>query len=146
MRTAEDAENAEERGETSGDKRVNENEIGEQIIRSAIRVHSTLGPGLLESAYEACLVYEIGKRGVPVSRQVALPVNYDEIEIDAGYRLDLLVDKKVVVEIKAVDALAPIHTAQVLTYLKLSGFKLGYILNFNVAQMKHGIKRVVNGL
>lgn len=125
---------------------MGENEIGERIIRGAIRVHSTLGPGLLESAYEACLVYELGKQGVAVARQVALPVRYNDVEIDAGYRLDLLVGKKVVVEIKAIERLAPIHTAQILSYLRLSGYKLGYVLNFNVTQMKQGIKRVVNGL
>ena len=107
-------------------------------------VHSALGPGLLESAYEECLAYELRKRGVAVATQVELPVAYDGIEMDVGYRIDMMVADKVIVEIKAVDTLAPIHQAQILTYLKLSGIKVGLLLNFNVEHMRDGIKRMVN--
>jgi GxxExxY protein len=121
-----------------------ENDVGERILGCAMKVHSVLGPGLLESAYEVCLAHEISKAGLKVSRQVALPVIYDEIELDAGYRLDLLVNNAVIVELKVVEKLLPIHTAQLLSYLKLSNRKLGYLLNFNVIHMRDGIKRVVN--
>lgn len=120
------------------------NDVGERILGCAMRVHSVLGPGLLESAYEVCLAHEISKAGLEVSRQVALPVIYDEIELDAGYRLDLLVNNVVIVELKVVEKLLPIHTAQLLSYLKLSNRKLGYLLNFNVIHMRDGIKRAVN--
>jgi len=109
-------------------------------------VHKVLGPGLLESAYEACLAYEIGNTGLAYKRQVALPVIYNEVKIDVGYRLDLLVEERVVVEVKAIDQLAKIHQAQLLSYLKLGGWRLGYLLNFNVTRMKDGIWRLVNGL
>ncbi len=107
-------------------------------------VHSALGPGLLESAYEECLAYELRKRGVGVATQVELPVAYNGVKIDVGYRIDMMVADKVIVEIKAVDELAPIHQAQILTYLKLSGIKVGLLLNFNVEHMRDGIKRMVN--
>jgi len=123
-----------------------EERVGKQIIAEAMKVHSTLGCGLLESAYEVCLAYELEKNGLEVKRQVALPVVYDGLKLDAGYRLDLLVGDCVIVELKAVEKLAPIHTAQLLSYLKLSGHKLGFVLNFNVIHMRDGIKRIVNGL
>jgi len=136
--TAEDAEDAE--------KGVRENEIGEIILGCAIKVHCALGPGLLESTYEVCLVHELLKAGVKAERQVPLPVIYDGIELEAGYRMDLLVADIVVVELKVVEKLLPLHTAQLLSYLKLSKRKLGYLLNFNVVRMRYGIKRVVNNL
>ena len=125
---------------------MTENEIGEAVLGAAMKVHSAVGPGLLESVYETCLTHELRKQGFDVQRQVALPVEYDGQRIDTGFRLDILVAEKVVVEVKAVERTAPIHTAQVLTYLKLGGFKLGYLLNFNVVHMRDGIKRLVNDL
>lgn len=125
---------------------MTENEIGEAVLGAAMKVHSALGPGLLESVYETCLTHELRNQGFDVQRQVALPVEYDGQRIDTGFRLDIVVAEKVVVEVKAVERTAPIHTAQVLTYLKLGGFKLGYLLNFNVVHMRDGIKRLVNDL
>lgn len=121
------------------------NEVGEQIIGAAIRVHSTLGPGLLESAYEICLQHELSKLGLDVHRQQPLPIVYDGVKLDAGYRLDLIVEG-VVLELKTVDKLQPIHTAQLLSYLRLGNYNLGYLLNFHVLSMRDGIKRVVNNL
>ena len=120
------------------------NKISEKIIGAAIQVHSTLGPGLLESAYEACLKYELEKQELKVSSQVVLPVIYDEMKIDLGYRLDLLVEDSVIVELKAVNKITPIHEAQLLSYLKLSGKRLGLLINFNVILLKDGIKRRIN--
>ncbi len=125
---------------------MTENEIGEAVLGAAMKVHSAIGPGLLESVYETCLTHELRIQGFDVQRQFALPVEYDGQRIDAGFRLDILVAEKVVVEVKAVERTAPIHTAQILTYLKLGGFKLGYLLNFNVVHMRDGIKRLVNDL
>jgi GxxExxY protein len=125
---------------------LNENELGDAIVTSALRIHTVLGAGLLESAYEACLVYELGKRGLPVRTQVVMPVQYEQIRLDVGYRLDVLVGELVVVEVKAVDKLLPVHTAQLLSYLKLGDYRLGYLLNFNVPHMRDGIKRVANRL
>ena len=113
-----------------------------QIVDSAYAVHKALGPGLLESVYEICLRYELGRRQVHAERQVALPVIYDGITLDAGLRLDLIVERRVIVELKAVDQLLPVHTAQVLTYLKLSGLRLGLLINFNVQLIRDGIKRI----
>ena len=121
------------------------NKITETIIGAAIQVHKTLGPGLLESAYEACLAYELSKRGLRSEQQKPLPLVYEQVKLDCGYRIDLVVEGSVVVEVKSVDALAPIHDAQVLTYLKLSGCKIGLLLNFNVPMLKDGIRRFVNG-
>lgn len=118
-------------------------EIARDIVDAAFRVHAALGPGLLESAYEVCLAHELTKRGRTVQAQLALPVVYEGVKLDAGYRIDLLVDSAVVVEVKSVEALAPIHDAQVLTYLRLSGRRLGFLINFNVARLKQGIKRLV---
>ena len=122
------------------------NSITEKIIAGAIAVHKALGPGLLESAYAACLAFELADRGLTVEQQHELPVTYRDIKLDCGYRLDLLIENKVVVELKSVEKLAPIHEAQLLSYLKLSGCKLGLLINFNVHMLKDGIKRLVNNL
>ena len=111
-------------------------------VDAGLKVHRTLGPGLLESAYETCLEYELTERGIMVERQVALPIVYGRLTLDASYRLDLVVDHVVIIEIKAVDLLAPIHQAQLLTYLKLSSFRLGLLMNFNVTLFKQGLKRI----
>lgn len=125
---------------------MTENEIGDAIVEMALKVHSALGAGLLESVYEACLSHELVKRGLEVARQVPCPILYDGLKIDGAFRLDLVVGEKVVVEVKAVEKLMPVHTAQLLTYLKLGNFKLGYLLNFDVPHMRDGIKRTVNQL
>jgi len=125
-------------------ERENLNRITESIIGAAIEVHRALGPGLLESAYEACLAFEPAQRGLQVEQQKPLPVLYREVKLDCGYRLDLLVEEAVIVEVKAVDRLMPIHQAQLLSYLKLSGCKVGLLINFNVKVLKDGIRRVVN--
>lgn len=122
---------------------MDEEAIGKLVLDSAYKVHTTLGPGLLESAYESCMAHELSKQ-VAVARQLILPIEYDGIRLDAGYRVDLLVADKIIVELKAVERINDVHFAQVLSYLKLSGCRLGYLLNFNVRSMKHGIKRVVN--
>lgn len=123
---------------------MNENEISKAIIGCAIEVHKLLGPGLLESAYEECLYYELKQAGLKVEKQKPLPVIYKEVRLEAGYRIDLLVENKVVVEIKSVEVLNDVHTAQVLTYLKLSGCKLGLLINFNVTRLVDGLKRLIN--
>ena len=120
------------------------NDVTGRIIDAAMKVHSALGPGLLEGAYEACLRYELTRRGLDVKSQVTLPVAYEGTLIDAGYRLDLLVNDSVIIELKAVERLSAIHEAQILTYLKISRKKVGLLLNFNVVQMEDGIKRMVN--
>jgi GxxExxY protein len=120
------------------------NEITGEIVDAAIKVHSALGPGLLESAYEACLMYELKKRDLVVRNQVPLPVHYEQIVIAVGYRIDLLVSESVIVELKSVDEIASIHEAQLLSYLKLSGKKIGLLINFNVEFLKHGITRMAN--
>ena len=125
---------------------MTENELSEKIIGAAIKVHKNLGPGLLESAYEECLFYELKKLNLSVEKQKPMPLIYDEVKLDIGYRIDLLVENLVVIELKSVEALNEVHLAQTLTYLKLSGCKLGLLLNFNVALLKNGIKRVVNNL
>ncbi len=119
------------------------NKLTQQIIGAAIEVHRHLGPGLLESAYETCLVYELDQLGLAVERQKALPLVYKEICLDQGYRIDLLVEQKVVVEIKVVEQFTPVHEAQVLSYLKFSGCKVGLLLNFNVKLLKDGIRRFI---
>jgi len=120
------------------------NRITGSVIEAAIRVHRALGPGLLESAYEACLAYELAQLGFKVEQQKPLPLVYQEVKLDCGYRLDLLVEEKVIVEVKAVDRIAPIHQAQLLSYLKLSGCNVGLLINFNVKMLKQGICRMVN--
>ena len=122
-----------------------ENPISNKIIGAAIRVHKELGPGLLESAYENCLAYILLEQGLHVEKQKPLPLVFQGVKLEAGFRLDLLVDQKVVVEIKSVDAVADIHVAQILTYLKLSGCRLGLIINFNTIFLKDGIRRIING-
>jgi GxxExxY protein len=117
-------------------------EISDLILDCAFRVHRNLGPGLLESVYEICLAHELAKAGLFFERQKEIPINYDGIEIPAGYRLDLVVQDLVIVELKAIDQLAPIHLAQMMTYLKLSNLRLGLLINFNVKLLKDGIKRV----
>ena len=109
-------------------------------------MHRELGPGLLESSYEECLCYELKTRGITYERQKSLPVSYKDVRLDCGYRMDVVVDNLVIVEIKAVESMLPIHTAQLLTYLKLANFKLGLLINFNTPQLRQGIKRVVNNL
>ncbi|HEV2551118.1 MAG TPA: GxxExxY protein [Stellaceae bacterium] len=125
---------------------MTEEEIGHALIGAALKVHSALGPGLLESAYETCLLYELEKQGIAGSRQVPIPIRYEALSIDNGYRVDLLINELVVVELKAVEAILPVHRSQLLSYLRLGGFKLGYLLNFNVAHMRDGIIRLVNGI
>ena len=120
------------------------NEITESVIGAAISVHRALGPGLLESGYEACLAYELVERGLSVERQKSLPVIYRSVKVDCGYPIDLLVEKKVIIELKAVDRLDPIHQAQLLSYLKLSGCRVGLLINFNVKILKNGIRRLIN--
>lgn len=119
------------------------NNLSYAIIGCAFKVHTQLGPGLLESTYEICLAHELAKANLTVDRQVPLPVVYDNIKLDAGYRIDLLVEDKVIIELKSVELIIPIHQAQLLTYLKLSGKQLGLLINFNVQDMKTGIKRMV---
>lgn len=119
------------------------NLLSNEIIGLAIKVHKTLGPGLLESSYKECLFYEIINKGYFAEKEKALPLIYDKIKLDIGYRLDILVENSLVIEIKSVDALSDIHTAQVLTYLKLSGNRLGLLINFNVTLLKNGIRRLV---
>ena len=120
------------------------NKITGSIIDSAMKVHTALGPGLLESAYEACLKHELISKNIHVLNQVILPIKYHGIEIEAGYRLDLLVEDEVIVELKAVDKIHPIHEAQLLSYLKLANKKIGLLINFNVPRLKYGIKRIIN--
>ena len=125
---------------------MQENELSRIIIGKAIEVHKILGPGLLESAYKECLYYEIINSGLYVAKEVPMPVVYKEVKLDHGYRIDLLVENKVVIELKTVDAFTDVHEAQILTYLKLGNFKLGLLMNFNVSILKHGLKRYVNNL
>jgi GxxExxY protein len=120
-----------------------ENQIGDQIVDAAILIHRTFGPGLLESAYQQVLTYELQKRGLLVENEVAVPISYNDQVIQVGYRIDMFVNKAVIIENKMVENLLPIHQAQLLTYLKLSGCRLGYLLNWNVVLMKYGIKRMV---
>ena len=121
-------------------------EVARQIVDAAIKVHRALGPGLLESAYQKCLAYELRKRGLRVECEVLQPVIYEDVRIDAGYRIDMLVEECVIIENKTVEKLLPIHQAQLLTYLKLRDCRLGFLLNWNVPLMKQGIKRMVNNL
>ena len=122
---------------------MNRNEISGAVVDAAMKVHSALGPGLLESAYAACLKHELIKRGLKVACEVPLPIIYDGIKLEAGYRLDLVVEDTVVVELKAIEALAPIHQAQIISYLKLSGKPIGLLINFHTLHLKDGIKRFV---
>jgi GxxExxY protein len=126
-------------------KAMNENEISKIIFDMGLKVHKILGPGLLESAYEECMYYELTRTGLYIEKQKPMPLIYDEVKLDVGYRIDIMVERKVVIEVKSVDALNDIHLAQVLTYLKLSKCKLGLLINFNTLLFKNGIKRVING-
>ena len=120
--------------------------IGRKIVHNAIKVHKTLGPGLLESAYQTCLAYELTKEGLKILCEVSVPIKYGEIEIDSGFRADMLIEDSIIIENKTVDKIIPIHEAQLLTYLKLTNLNLGFLFNWNVILMKDGIKRMVNGL
>jgi GxxExxY protein len=130
--------------DTEGSLRMNQDQLTEKIIGAAMKVHSALGPGLLESAYQACLLYELNKQGMNVKAEVILPVVYEGTEVDAGYRLDLLVEDRVIVELKSVEKTLPVHEAQLITYLKLSKCKVGLLINFNVKHLREGITRRVN--
>jgi len=125
---------------------MTENEIAKIIVDSCVKIHKTLGPGLLESVYEAALVYELRKLGIPLEQQIDTPVEYDHLHLDIGFRADLIIDNKVTVELKSVEAVMPVHKKQLLTYLNLSKSKLGLLANFNVDLMKDGITRIANGL
>lgn len=125
---------------------MNENEISYQIIGAALKVHRKVGPGLLESAYESALAYELKKLNLVVEQQVTLPFVYEEVRLEAGYRIDLVINKLVIVDIKSVENLMPVHHAQVLTYLRLTNIKLGLLINFNAMVLKNGIHRIVNNL
>lgn len=125
---------------------MSENDLSRIVFNAALKVHQTLGPGLLESAYEECLFYELKKSGLYIEKQKALPLIYEEVKLDVGYRLDILIENKLILEIKAVDCLNEVHFAQLLTYLKLTNCKLGLLINFNVSLLKNGIKRVANNL
>jgi GxxExxY protein len=122
------------------------NEVSGQILDAALKVHKTLGPGLLESVYRACLTHELRSRGLRVRTEISMPVIYEGVRIDAGYRIDMLVEETVVVELKAVEKVIPVHEYQTLTYLRLSGYHLGLLLNFNVPQLRNGVRRIVNNL
>lgn len=125
---------------------MTENELSNKVIGLAMEVHTALGPGLLESTYKECLYYKIANSGLFVEKEKPMPLIFEEVKLEIGYRLDLLVEQKLVIEIKSVEALNDVHLAQTLTYMKLGNFKLGLLMNFNVARLKEGIKRVVNGL
>ncbi len=124
---------------------MNENELSNRIIGYAIEVHNTLGPGLLEGAYKECLYYKIIKSGLFAEKEKPLPLVFEEVKMECGYRIDILVEKKLLLEIKSVEALNDLHLAQTLTYLKVGDFKLGLLINFNTVRLKDGIKRVING-
>ena len=124
---------------------MHENEISKIIFDLGLKIHKNLGPGLLESAYEECLFYEISKAGLFVEKQKPMPLIYEEVKLDIGYRIDLLVEKSVVIEVKSCEALNNVHLAQVLTYLKLSGCRLGLLINFNTNLFKNGYRRILNG-
>lgn len=126
-------------------RRLNAQAVSHAIITAAMRVHSEIGPGLLESAYQACLRYELREAGIRSEKEVGIPVVYRGVKLDLGYRMDLLVENLVIVEIKSMEAIAPVHQAQLISYLKLSGKSIGLLINFNVMHLKDGIKRFVNG-
>lgn len=125
---------------------MSENELSKIVFECALRVHKELGPGLLESAYEECMFYELKKANLKVERQKALPLVYEEVKLEVGYRIDIIVEDKFIVEIKSVETLNDVHLAQLLTYLRLSNCKLGLLINFNVKLLKEGVRRVVNGV
>jgi len=125
---------------------MTENEIARIVVDAAFKIHKTLGPGLLESVYEAVLEFELQRRGLKVARQVGLPVHYDGVKLELGFRIDLIIHSKLIIEVKSVEVLAPVHKKQLLTYLRLTDLRLGLLINFNVERIKDGIQRVVNGL
>jgi GxxExxY protein len=125
---------------------MNENDLSNLVINRALKVHTALGPGLLESSYKECLFYELQQTGLFVEKEKALPLVYGEVKLECGYRVDLMVERKLVIETKAVELISDVYLAQVLTYLRLSGCRLGLLLNFNVKSLRSGIRRVVNGL
>lgn len=125
---------------------MTENQIATIVVDRAFKIHSTLGPGLLESVYQTALIYELEKRGLPVAVERPIPVYYDEVKLEIGFRADIIVGNKVIIECKSVEALSPIHAKILLTYLRLADIRLGLLINFNVALIKDGIRRVVNGL
>ncbi|MVM28751.1 GxxExxY protein [Spirosoma sp. HMF4905] len=125
---------------------MTENELSRIVFDCALKVHRTLGPGLLESAYKECMTYELLNADVYIERQKALPIIYESIKLDTGYRVDLMIERKVIIELKAVEALTDVHLAQIMTYLRLSGCRLGLLINFNVTLLKNGMRRVVNNL
>lgn len=124
---------------------MSENDISKIVFESALKIHRILGPGLLESAYEECMFYELKKYNLKVEKQKQLPLVYEEVKLDAGYRIDIIIEDKFIVEIKSVESLNDVHLAQLLTYLRLSNCKLGLLINFNVDLLKNGVKRVING-
>lgn len=124
---------------------MTENELSKIVFECGLKVHKALGPGLLESSYEECLFYEISKTGIYVEKQKGLPLVYNDVKLDIGYRIDVIVENKLIVEIKSVESLSDIHVAQILTYLKLSNCKLGLLINFNTVLFKDGVKRIING-
>lgn len=126
-------------------EKIEENEIANKVIGLGIEIHKELGPGLLESAYKECMYYKIGKSGLFVEKEKPMPLVFEGVKLDCGYRIDLLVERKLVIEIKSVEALNDIHLAQTLTYLKLGNYKLGLLIDFNIILLKDGIKRVING-
>jgi GxxExxY protein len=125
---------------------MTENELSKIIVDCCFKIHTKLGPGLLESVYEEVLAYELGKAGLTINRQRGLPVVYDKLKMDLGFRADIIVEEKVIIELKSIEAIAPVHLKQLLTYLKITGIKLGLLINFNEALIKDGIRRVVNNL
>jgi GxxExxY protein len=124
---------------------MTENEIAKKVIGIAIGIHTELGPGLLESAYKECLFYKIKKTGLKVTKEVSMPLIFEEVKLNCGYRIDLLIEDKLVIELKSVESLNDVHLAQTLTYMKLGDYKLGLLINFNVSLLKNGLKRVING-
>lgn len=124
---------------------MTENEIAHIVLGEALKVHKALGPGLLESAYKECLVYKLIEAGLYVEKEKSMPLVFEGVKLECGYRIDILVEKKLVVELKSVEALNDVHLAQTLTYMKLGNYKLGLLINFNVALLKHGVKRIING-
>jgi len=132
-------------GSPQSSTEISINRITEGVIRAAMKVHSALGPGLLESAYEACMAHELRKAGFKVMRQVGLPLVYDGVELDVGYRVDLLVEDRVIVELKSVEKMIPVYDAQIISHLRLSGKRVGLLINFHVVKLKDGIKRFVEG-
>lgn len=125
---------------------MSENELSKIVVDCAFKVHNSLGPGLLESSYEECLFYELNKTGLKIEKQKSLPLIYEEVKLEIGYRIDLMIENKLIVEIKSVESFNDVHFAQLLTYLKLTNCKLGLLINFNVALIKNGIKRIANNL